>query len=385
MNTYCLMNKNEKLVRFHIEEHLGTENVMEDQRFVSNMPIGFTDVETWLEKRDYAKHKEHFQEWLKDWGMDTVSGFISATHCLGLNDTLWVKPEGSSLEWDRVNLYNNPFMDVAAKTAFETGLYGLQFSSTSPEFTAEGSFAKFWKQEDGSVYLYKAGATGAANVGLEPYSEYISSSIAQQIAEQNTVSYDLAKYKGKICSKCEMFTNEDIGFVPFYKLLDANKHYTIPKAINICKDLGYERQCAEMFFIDSVVFNQDRHLGNFGFLVNNDTFEIVDFAPLFDFNISMLCNAMDVDLDNSEKYFDEYRVGHKLGGTFQDVGSELQKAYGFSLSGFQQFPSHPLYNMDSKRIEKILDVFNNNADLIVGKHSFYQEHITSDTFEQEER
>lgn len=385
MNTYCLMNKNEKLVRFHIEEHLGIENVMEDQRFVSNMPIGFTDVETWLEKRDYAKHKEHFQEWLKGWGMDTVSGFIAATHCLGLNDTLWVKPEGSSLEWDRVNLYNNPFIDVAAKTAFETGLYGLQFSSTSPEFTAEGSFAKFWKQENGSVYLYKAGATGAANVGLEPYSEYISSNIARQIAEQNTVSYDLAKYKGKICSKCEMFTNEDIGFVPLYKLLDANKHYTIPKVINICKDLGYERQCAEMFFIDSVIFNQDRHLGNFGFLVNNDTFEIVDFAPLFDFNISMLCNAMDVDLDNPEKYFSEYRVGHKLGGTFQDVGSELQKTYSFSLTGLQQFPSHPLYNMDNKRIEKILDVFNNNADLIVGKHSFYQEHVVSDTFEQEER
>lgn len=385
MNIYYLMNKNKKLVRFHIEEHLGTESVVEDQHFVSNMPIGFTDVETWLEKRDYAKHKEHFQKWLKDWGMDTVSGFISATHCLGLNDTLWVKPEGSSLEWEQINLYNNPFQDVAAQTAFDTGLYGLQFSSTSPEFTAEGSFAKFWKQEGGSVYLYKAGATGAANVGLEPYSEYISSNIAQQISKQNVVPYDLVKYKGKICSKCEMFTNEDVGFVPFYKIIDANKHYTIPKVIDICRDLGFEHQCAEMFFIDSVVFNQDRHLGNFGFLVNNDTFEIVDFAPLFDFNISMLCNAMDVDLNNPEKYFEEYRVGHKLGGTFQNMGSELQNAYGFSLAGFQQFPSHPLYNMDSTRMEKILDVFNNNVNQITGRHSVYQDSSLSNIFEQEER
>lgn len=364
MKMYLLMNKNEKLLSFSIDTLLGSEEITEKERFSSFLPTGFVDIATWIDKRDYAKHKEHFQAWLKDWGIDSVSGFIDITHCLGLNDCLWVKPEGSLLNWEDVNLYNNEFTDVASRTAFDTGLFGLQLSSTSPEFTAEGSFPKFWKRENNRIFLYKAGASGAANVGLEPYSEYISSHIASQISDHNTVLYDLIKYKNKTCSKCAMFTNEDIGFIPFYKYVDANKHYTISNVISICRDMGYERKVAEMFFIDSIVFNQDRHLGNFGFLVDNESFEVIDFAPLFDFNISMLCNAMEVDLNDPNRYFDEYRVGHKLGGTFEEVGIGLRNKYGFSLSGSLEFPIHFLYNMDSDRLDKIQSILESNANKI---------------------
>lgn len=358
------MNKNEKLLSFSIDTLLGSEEITEKERFSSFLPTGFVDIATWIDKRDYAKHKEHFQAWLKEWKIDSVSGFIDITHCLGLNDCLWVKSEGSPLNWEDINLYNNEFTDVASRTAFDTGLFGLQLSSTSPEFTAEGSFPKFWKRENNRIFLYKAGASDAANVGLEPYSEFISSHIANQISNQNTVLYDLVKYKNKICSKCAMFTNENIGFIPFYKYVDANKHYTIPNVLSICKDMGYEREVAEMFFIDSIVFNQDRHLGNFGFLVDNDSFEIVDFAPLFDFNISMLCNTMNADLNDPNRYFDEYRVGHKLGGTFDEVGLGLKNKYGFSLSGSLEFPIHPLYNMDSVRLDKIQSILESNANKI---------------------
>lgn len=370
MSSYYLMNKNRKLLWFSIEKTLGSEEAIAKECFVRRLPLGFYDISTWLENRDYAKHKEHFSKWLKEWNMDTLSGFIDATHCLGLNDCLWVKPVNSNLTWEDVNLYQNEFSDVAEKTAFDSGLYGLQLSSTSPEFTAEGSFPKFWKREGDDIFLYKAGQTGAANVGLEPYAEYISSNIAKQIAEQKVVDYDLNMYKSRLCSKCKMFTQEDVGFVPAYKVLDSNRKYTIANILSIFKEFGFERECAEMFFIDSVVFNQDRHLGNFGFLVNNDSFEITGFAPLFDFNISMLCNAMDVDLDNPNKYFDEYKVGHKLGGSFVEVGRELKSKYGFLLPGSLEFPKHLLYNMDTQRLDRIQSIFQTNVNNIENRHIF---------------
>ena len=40
----------------------------------------------------------------------------------------------------------------------------------------------------------------------------------------------------------------------------------------------------EMLLLDSIVLNYDRHMGNYGFMVDNDTFRIVRIAPIFDFD-----------------------------------------------------------------------------------------------------
>ena len=68
-----------------------------------------------------------------------------------------MKQTDSPLKWGDVNLYTNEFTDVAQVTAFDTGLYGLQLSSTniqSPEFTLEGAAPKCWKKEDSGIVLY---------------------------------------------------------------------------------------------------------------------------------------------------------------------------------------------------------------------------------------
>lgn len=364
---YYLMNKDERILSFHTEERLGSTVSVEDTYYSGNLPFGFTDVTTWLNKRDYAKHKQHFQKWLREWNMDSVDGFIATTHCLGINDCLWVKQVDSELRWDNVSLYTNEFSDIASQTAFDTGLHGLQLSSTSPEFTAEGSFPKFWKSEKSGIYLYKAGQTGAMNVGLEPYAEFMASKIAAEIASQPVVNYDLVKYKSKLCSKCHLFTSEDTGFVPMYQILDPQRSYPISEIIDICKELGYEQECAEMFFVDSLIFNQDRHLGNFGFLVDNENFSIKGFAPLFDFNVSMLCNATNDDLNHIDDYLSEYNVGHKLGGTFADVGKALAMQYGFKLANAVEFPVHGRYNMEDERNKRLKYILENNAYYISGK------------------
>lgn len=359
-NNYYFMNGNKKLLEFHIEATPLGETIEQIKSFSDIRPVGFTDIDTWLDKRNYAKHKEHFKKWLKEWKLDTTIGFIDITHGLGINDCLWVKSVESELTWEKVNLYQNQFTDVAQKTAFEAGLFGLQLSSTSPEFTSEGSAPKCWKNEDGHIYLYKSALSGASNFGLEANAEYIASEIARQIVGDESIPYDLEMFKGKLCSKCELFTNEAVGYVPFYKYIDVHKHYTINDILKICKNIGYEDEFRRMILIDSIVFNQDRHLGNFGFLVDNRTFEIKAFAPLFDYNISMLCNALLQDIDTVEtfhKYEDEFQLGHKLGGRFSEVGKailtpELKELIPRNI----EFPYHDKYNLDETRIERLVDI-----------------------------
>lgn len=373
---YLFMNKDIPLISFHTENAFGSIIVREDQVFTDQLPIGFLDISTWIENRNYAKHKKHFSKWLKEWGINTIDGFLQVSHCLGINDTLWIKPQNSSLTWAEVSLYKNEFSDVASHTAFETGLFGLQLSSTSPEFTTDGSFPKCWIKENDKISLIKAGMKGASNVGLEPYSEYMASCISK-ILQPESVKYDLVLFKNELCSICDLFTNEDKGFISFAKIAKLGKTYTIPDVIKICTDLGYEVEAKRMFLIDSIVFNQDRHLGNFGFIVDNNTFQIIGFAPLFDYNISMLCNGLMEDLLHFDKYVEEYQVGHKLGGTFTEVGHSLIHDANIDLPKELILPEHKEYNLPQERMKVLSSLFEKNYNEIKGIKKYFVQNNNS--------
>ncbi len=324
MAEYYLMNKNKKLLLFQVffDETIGEYDCKELERYVDKgeLPPKFSKISTWLEHRNYAKHKEHLQQWLKEWQLDNVAGFIEMTHALSLNDSLWVKKAESGLIWEKVNLYQNEFTDVVSKTAFERGLHGLKLSTTSPEFTSEGSFEKCWIQEKDGIYLYKKGSSGFANAGLEMYSEYYSAQYAKALCD-SYVDYDLVKYKGSIVSRCQMFTTEKEGFVPIYKYLDANEVYDYDDLLRVLEPYGFEADFRHMIILDAVIFNPDRHFGNFGFIVDNDTFEVLRFAPVFDHNMAMLARAMKDDLVEESPYIAE--MGHKIRGQFIPVARTL--------------------------------------------------------------
>lgn len=320
--TYLLMNKNRPLLSFYAKEVNGFTQLQETETYVDSklLPPKFSNIDTWISNRNYAKHKEHLQEWLHEWGIDNAVGFIELTHALSLNDSLWVKPETSSLTWEQVNLYTNDFTDVVSVTAFETGLHGLKLSTTSPEFTSEGSFEKCWIKETDGIYLYKKGSSGFANAGLEAYSEYYASQLSGTLC-RSFVPYELVQFKKSLVSRCKMFTTENEGFIPIYKFLNPDKVYNYPQLLDFCATYHCEENFRRMIILDAIIFNVDRHLGNFGFIVDNDTFEILHFAPVFDHNMALLARAMQSDLDDFEHY---YRgLGHKIGGEFVDVARKL--------------------------------------------------------------
>lgn len=363
---YYLMNKTTPLVKFETVASLGVTEITNESILSNNVPIGYSNIATWVDHRNYAKHKEHMKKWLKEWGIDTVDGFLQITHCLGLNDSLWVKPVDSNLKWENVNLYDNMFTDVACKTAFESGLFGLQLSTTTPEFTTDGTFPKCWIKDKSGTHILKQGLSGASNVGLEPYCEYVSSNIANRIFE-NVIAYDLVKYKDRLCSKCELFTSKAVGYVPFGRFVDPTQYYTIPGLIKYFHEYdetnhtSFESTFRKMIVIDSIVFNNDRHLNNFGFLFDNDSMQILDFAPIFDFNFSFLGSLTMEDLKAYRESLVKYDIGHKLGGDFEIVGREIATPEIKSMLPVDiEISVHPKYNMDKERMRLLEDIFYEN-------------------------
>ncbi len=51
---------------------------------------------------------------------------------------------------------------------------------------------------------------------------------------------------------------------------------------------------ADIFFFDAVIFNTDRHMGNFGYLVDNDTNGIAGAAPIFDNGYGLFSLALQI-------------------------------------------------------------------------------------------
>ncbi len=82
-----------------------------------------------------------------------------------------------------------------------------------------------------------------------------------------------------------------------------------------------------MLVFDSVIYNDDRHLGNFGFMRNNKTGEILRPAPIFDNGLSLFHYATDDDFEDIKAYAKARRTAKGVNHTEikKAVMSVLQK------------------------------------------------------------
>ena len=127
------------------------------------------------------------------------------------------------------------------------------------------------------------------------FSEYVGSNIFKIVGfkTQNTI---LGKYeykgKEKIVCACEDFTDNEHVLYEFQNLaLSTNPDKKIETELADIMEVIEENKMIDtkktkqefwdMFVIDSIIGNTDRHNGNWGFLLNKKTGEI-EFSPIYD-------------------------------------------------------------------------------------------------------
>lgn len=360
---YTLMNKEKEVMQFELVEGLLGHSYKIISQNREMLPYGFTTVEEWLRNRKGSKHNAHLKELMEMCGCEDDIGYIQVTHAASLNDTYWVKSDREDITWDRVSLYKNEFNEQISKLAFEgLGLYGIQMSSTSPELSTEGSFRKCWKRENESVYLYKRGQSGAINAGLEPYGEVMASELIQHICT-DAIPYELVVLHKEHASKCKLFTDESIGYVPYSRL---GKENSANAMLEFYSTIGCEEQFRQMLVADAIIFNVDRHAGNHGVLINNETKEILRISPVFDLNLSLLPYVMNDEFSSIGDKMLQY--GPRIGEDFTRIGqlsltTEIRrnliniKGFEFTFRGDDKFSPERvkfLEMMIEKQIEALL-------------------------------
>ena len=364
-----LRHRDRELLRFEWVEPQGVRVVSvneAERRFLPLEMHGVANDETlwtWLTRRTVPKHRHYIQMMLGNLGImqKDTRAIIEMCKGLSLNDVYWVVPDGFRGSWKDYNLYDNTFSKTLAVMAFTGGFRGefnpAREETTSPEFTTNGMLAKCWRRRDEGVFLYKGGTEGAANAGFEPYSEFYASQIAEVMGLDH-VAYGLEKFKGRLCSTCPLFTSDKYGYVPAGRVVSRDEALADPRF-------------ADIFFFDAVIFNTDRHMGNFGYLVDNDTNEIVGAAPIFDngyglFSLAMFCPGQRHDEFNDLRKFVN-RVTPALydkwlgfpGGINTGMRACLERLRGF------RFKHHKYYNLPVDRLHAIEDFLQKRASEIL--------------------
>ena len=362
-NVYILRLYDEDLITFSLEEkgleglqarilYSTTQNA---HLFPLDLELSDEGIVKWLEKRVIPKNRQFVDEILKTLGLsvNNTKGIIDVCMGLSLYDSYWVVPADFDGKFADYNLYENRFSEALSLVAY-TGIGGSNEAfSTSPELTTNGMLRKAWRfVDDDGIYLYKGGTEGAANTGNEPYSEYYACQIAETMGLP-CVQYDLENWKGILASKCRLFTDIDTAFVPIGRFL---RKCSLKECLDYYASLGedfYEQLCSMLVF-DSVIYNEDRHFGNFGVLRDNHTGQIISPAPIFDNGLSLFNFAMPDDFKNLKEYAktrsNPYRISYEE--ICKEVMGPKQKIQLRRLIGFK-FKRHPSLNLHEERLTAI--------------------------------
>lgn len=282
------MNFDTTLARFDLKVNdFGQEIAIVTEVYSNNIfdIIGCSSIEYWIiQRKPYVKRKQ-ICNMLAKLGINNLYGYFNTTYGLTLTDALWIKPDNQSkLTWEKVNLYQNKFNKAVAHFAFDGS--GVVSKTTSPEYSTDGALAKCWHRYNNQVYLYKRGSEGASNCGREPYSEVYATQLLDAIKRYtNYVHYDGIIYHNKETSRCPIFTSESIGFRTQAMIYSPR---TFEELFKVQMESPYANDFRFMYVFDALILNEDRHLNNYGYLIDNRSGIICGFAPLFDHGLGLL-------------------------------------------------------------------------------------------------
>lgn len=376
--SYLLKLFDTELLKFKVLENLSDpvveiEWINEEKRQLLPLGMDVSDegVASWLKHRSIPKNRAYVNSFLAKCGLNAnrPMDVIAVCKGLSLNDAYWVTDAESEDTFAQCNLYENPFSRILAWTAF-TG-YGSSIRSTfmsSPEFTTNGMLPKCWRRINNKVYLYKGATSGASNTGNEPYSELYAYEIAAQMGVQ-AIPYKIAKWKGNLCSVCELFTSKELAYVPVGRIIKKGGMRAVRAYY---ESLGPEfvQALNEMIVFDAIVCNTDRHYGNFGVMVDSRTNRPIAPASLFDHGNSLFNLAGNENWEN-EARLQEY-ADTLLPCVYEDFIEAAKAVLDEPLQAkvrkllTYEVPKQGRYNYTDEKLKLLSRIVRKRAQLVIG-------------------
>lgn len=165
----------------------------------------------------------------------------------------------------------------------------------SPELSILGSSLKWVKKSNNRICLYKSFGGIAELEHSGCYSEYFASQLCRALGLSHA-EYDLVKVDNKLCSCCEIFTNEYKHMIHVAELSDDALH--LEEHIRHYTGAA-QKQFRDLMLVDCLLLNVDRHDENIA-LVYDDNLRVIGVSPFYDFDHSLFYDLGLLDSDGTE-------------------------------------------------------------------------------------
>lgn len=249
-------------------------------------------IPSWRDKLDLLLHRLD---------ICVPSELLDKAFGLSLSDQYWIKPYDTNISYEDVNFFDNDFdygEFLEASLSKNSGIIKNENSLKTPNNTTDGMLRKAWIIENGTRYLLKG---GYKNELLQPFNEVLASEICRRLGFSH-VEYTLDTYKDMVVSKCPCFITKDTELVTCYQIRnDMERHNNIEdyeEYIKVLEEKGITDariKLENMYILDFLIMNEDRHLNNFGVIRDVNTLKFLDVAPIFDNGQSLKIEYYDED------------------------------------------------------------------------------------------
>lgn len=304
-----LMNKNKEIALIELNNEL---NIIEKIHKIYNIdyaPLSLKNaynnkvisnqkaINEWYRGRGIPDWRKDIKNLLDNLNIKSTDELLNKSYALSLSDQYWIKEEKQKkLKWEDINFFTNKFEYKGyLNISLSSSKFNEQVDLHSPNNTTDGMLQKAWIIENSKRILVK-GTYYSAN--QEPLNEWLVSQICKRL-NLDYCNYTIDIIDNKIVSKCEDFITENEEIVTAYDIFNSEKknnnindfeHY-----INILEKHGIKnarKSLQNMFLIDYIVMNFDRHLKNYGIIRNVETLKWEKVTPIFDTGESMQCDKL---------------------------------------------------------------------------------------------
>lgn len=312
-NQYFLMHKNRKLGAFSLDiSNFGIEvsGFVLNKQYLNYLPLpiklvlhcnggyfecqsqnsftlnenGCLLFEIWLSSRTIPADRVEFERYYSK--SKNSLAMTLEMYAVSFTDCYWVQPVDAKLDWNTVKLYGNSNTD-RFEVIEQRRLQNKQYSKVN--FTLGGRLEKYWFIKDDNVMLAKR--TSLANEILN-IREVIASKIYEKQGTLSSAKYSYIYNRNHelVGCKCNVLTSESRELITAYDLL--SEYNLAIKGRNSISDLlcclkNYNAPVftfnlmIQMFLVDYLITNRDRHLNNIAFIRDSESLNIVDIA-IFD-------------------------------------------------------------------------------------------------------
>lgn len=347
-----LMHKNTPVVDLVIDADSGIIDEAGHVHHEAHLPLGTITVSgvdegklsrhllsKWWNGRTIPASRDSLERVLLELATPFASALAVKCYGLSLSDQYWIRPDGTDLEWSKVNFFQNEF-----STDMGELLFGKEFpdrsriNAVSPDNTSDGWLEKKWIILDGKRLLMKG---GSGPYQQEPLNELVACAVMKRL-EITHIPYTLTFENGQPYSLCETFVTPETELISSHHVAKTKKWAQEDSLhthlLRCAGELGIPNvppAIEKMLVLDYIIANTDRHHLNFGFLRHAETLEWLGFAPIYDSGTSLWHNTQFVGRAPRSKSFEgtheeqitlvrdfswfDYRALHDLGGECAEI------------------------------------------------------------------